>query len=607
MPDHKPQSPFRRWRDYTWRGPSLGWLVAFALVLVLGMAALLTAGVLGARQGLANRNRQVAMQARQSYEQGLAYAQAGQVEQAAQAFADVLRLDPDNQDARQQLEALQTPVATEVTPSALAQPILVAPPSAAGQPTASAVEFLFLQAEQAVQNGQWSLATGLIEQLASIDPQYRKADLDELRFQVAYQQGLALATEGRMEGAVRAFDQALTYRPDDAEAQKQRQLAALYANALGAWRVDWSTTVKNLQAVIALDPDYLDVADRLIQAYERWGDRLLQDGDWCQAARRFSSAAQAATTAALEAKRNQAAELCANPPTPTPTAAVEITGTGTLESSDAGLIDGAGHLAFASYAPEFNRWTVYRLTVRGGQRPLPLVEHASQPALSPSGSQLLIRSERGDQTGLGVMPVGAANWLRLTSFAEDGHPRWSPDGQQLVFDSNREADRRWRIYRMWAGPGEQTSLGYGRWPVWSPQGNLLAYQGCDESGNRCGLWLMNSDGTGQRPVTGVPGDAMPAWSPDGTRLAFASADRTGNWDVFVMNLSSGDVAPLAASPGIDAHPVWSPDGSQVAMLSNRDGGWALYIVQAATGQVSRIVPVPGNVPDWFEAQISWEP
>lgn len=607
MPDKKPKSPLRRWRDFTWRGPSLGWLAAFALVFVLGLVALFAAGLLGARQGLAERHRQATVQAGQFYEQGLAFAQAGQLEQAAQAFEQALRLNPDNQDARQQLQALQTPVAVEVTPPTSVQPILVAPSSADGQPTVSAVEFLFLQAEQAVQNGQWTLATGLIEQLASIDPQYRKADLDGLRFQLALQQGLKLAAEGRMEEAVRAFDQALTYRPDDAEAQTQRQLAALYANALGAWRVDWPTAVKNLEAVIDLDPNYLDVANRLVEAYERWGDRLLQQGDWCQAARRFASAVQAATSPELEAKRKEAAELCANPPTPTPTPPVDTTGTATLDSSGVGLIEGAGHLAFASYSPEFNRWTIYRLTVRGGQQPLSLVEHASQPALSPSGSQLLVRSERGDQTGLGVMPVGAASWLRLTTFAEDGHPRWSPDGQQIVFDSNREADRRWRIYRMWAGPGNETSLGFGRWPAWSPQGNLLAYQGCDESGNRCGLWLMNFDGANPRPVTDVPGDAMPAWSPNGGRLAFASADRTGNWDVFVINLSSGDVAPLAASPGIDAHPVWSPDGSQVALLSNRDGGWAIYIVQAATGQVSRIVPVPGSVPDWFEAQISWGP
>ncbi len=73
----------------------------------------------------------------------------------------------------------------------------------------------------------------------------------------------------------------------------------------------------------------------------------------------------------------------------------------------------------------------------------------------------------------------------------------------------------------------------------------------------------------------------------------------------MLELASGNVATLAASPGVDVHPVWSPDGRQVAYLSNRDGAWAIYVVDAATRQSQRVSALPGTLPDWYEAQLDW--
>ena len=156
-----------------------------------------------------------------------------------------------------------------------------------------------------------------------------------------------------------------------------------------------------------------------------------------------------------------------------------------------------------------------------------------------------------------------------------------------------------------AGGGDDVMLIYGRWPTWAPQGKSVAYQGCNQSGNQCGLWVMDADGSNARPLTNVPGDAMPAWSPDGARLAFASADRGGGWDVYVLEVATGNIATLASSAAIDAHPVWSPDGKQVAILSNRSGAWAIYTVDVATGRTRHVLTLPGILPDWYEASLAW--
>jgi Tol biopolymer transport system component len=71
----------------------------------------------------------------------------------------------------------------------------------------------------------------------------------------------------------------------------------------------------------------------------------------------------------------------------------------------------------------------------------------------------------------------------------------------------------------------QVLLGYpfffgGYRPVWSPDGELLAYW--DANGN---LWIMRADGTGQRQLTQGLEVKEVAWSPDGCMLAIATANR----------------------------------------------------------------------------------
>jgi Tol biopolymer transport system component len=177
-----------------------------------------------------------------------------------------------------------------------------------------------------------------------------------------------------------------------------------------------------------------------------------------------------------------------------------------------------------------------------------------------------------------------------------------------VFASNREGDRRWRIYRVWAwaeGTLPETSLGFGRSPAWSPDGQRIAYQGCDEQGNRCGLWTMAPDGSSRQPLTNDPSDTAPAWSPDGKRLAFMSYERTGRWDLYILRVATGRVTPLVMGAGNAGLPVWSPDGQQIAFLSDHSGSWAIYIVPATGGAIQKLADLPGTTDDWLLERLSW--
>ncbi len=81
---------------------------------------------------------------------------------------------------------------------------------------------------------------------------------------------------------------------------------------------------------------------------------------------------------------------------------------------------------------------------------------------------------------------------------------------------------------------------------------------------RRNLWLVNADGTNNRPLRSESKNFMsPRWSPDGTRLAYVSAAE-GSPQLYVRWMDSGQTAlltNLVKAPGAIA---WSPDGKSIA-------------------------------------------
>jgi WD40 repeat protein len=150
-------------------------------------------------------------------------------------------------------------------------------------------------------------------------------------------------------------------------------------------------------------------------------------------------------------------------------------------------------------------------------------------------------------------------------------------------------------------------------PAWSPDGQRLVFQS-DREGNQ-DLWIMNWDGSGLVRLTSNPADdLMPAWSPDGGRIAFTSL-RDGNSEIYVMPVPDpgelGDeasVVRLTDHPADDVRPAWSPTGRRIAFYSTRHGDSELFLMSVPLGRESGdrdLVQLTkdGNrdlVPDWLE-------
>src|SRR5262249_55549243 len=158
--------------------------------------------------------------------------------------------------------------------------------------------------------------------------------------------------------------------------------------------------------------------------------------------------------------------------------------------------------------------------------------------------------------------------------ATDEWARWSPDGQQIVFDSNRDSGV-FEIYVMNADGSSPTELTsppvLGRYPSWSPDGRQILFRrGID-------IYTMSADGGGtpvQLTSEIAPSFAqMAVWSPDGRHIAFMSF-RAGYCSVFRMNADGSNQINLTpknpsdpATNWCSRAPSWSTDGRQIYFTS----------------------------------------
>lgn len=211
-------------------------------------------------------------------------------------------------------------------------------------------------------------------------------------------------------------------------------------------------------------------------------------------------------------------------------------------------------------------------------RGLPTEEWAFDPIIGRARVVLLLDTRR-DLT------------VRLTRPAVDGiSPVWSPDGNQLAYMTVSQSEQQVIVSDAQGGnqrvvfsgpPGDANNGSI----AWSPDGTHLAFTGLMDGRQVIYLDDLNSPDA-PRPLTGAFANAFsPTFSADGRELAFSWAP-AANQEVFVAELGTVDM-PITSDTQItrvthdynlDSFPAWSPDGRWLAFTSDRQGNSEIYVV-----------------------------
>jgi len=562
------------------------WLKGLVLLVVLALVVLLGIGALAVYHGIRDRVRLTHETAEQHYTAGLAHLESGEYELAVAELELTLRLVPDYGDAEEKLNEAKARLQSQETPTVEMHQRVAAD--------------LLSQAQAFYEQGKWEDVVLTLERLQTLDADYERAAVEDLLFETFYGQGLELINEGRLEEALRYLDRALEVKPGQEEVLKQRKLAAFYLTAISYWGADWDKAIANFYQLYSIEPDYMDVKQRLYEAYMSKGDLYADQGAWCAAEEQYTLALGFESDQVGEAKKAKAKELCLGMAS---TPATVGTVSPTVMPGYSSILP-LGKIALPVYDQEREVYDVF-VVYAEDMRWVKVASFADQPRLSPDGKRIVFRSRQAQKPGLYAVDIRGSNETRITASDEAGFPTWSPDGKHIAFVIYDIEQNSWRIWITSAdGQGGAVQLVSGWSPDWGPEGNL-AYTGCNEGGGNCGI-RFTTDVNLSSPVliTADPRDIGLAWSPDGTKIAYMS-DHDGNWEIYTVGVPFPEVRRLTLNQAHDGLPAWSPDGRYIAFVSDRDGVWALYLMNPDGGHQTKILDLGPELPDWLDQSISW--
>jgi len=235
----------------------------------------------------------------------------------------------------------------------------------------------------------------------------------------------------------------------------------------------------------------------------------------------------------------------------------------------------------------------------------------SDPRLSPDGKRIIFvlgeasKAEEHETSALWIVPFEGDSPDDARQFTtglwNDHSPRWSPDGRQIAFLSDRAERGKTSVYVMHADGGEARRVFDEQGSIssleWSPDGSALSVlytpgeteaekkkkeerddaRVWDEEDKYQRLWVIDLAAESAAPVTPEDRQARQyAWSPDSSRIAYTQSlhprinDEFGEIEVWIVARDGGTPVHSFTLIGEPFGLLWSKDSSTFAYLSRGD-------------------------------------
>lgn len=208
---------------------------------------------------------------------------------------------------------------------------------------------------------------------------------------------------------------------------------------------------------------------------------------------------------------------------------------------------------------------------------------AASPAMPPSGNRLAFSRDHAARA-LYRFEAGRASQPFLTSSVNQGSLDFSQDGRRMTYCA-----RTGETIEVWTAnsdgsAAQQLTHGPGRWqcsPRWSPDGERVVFDSEGPDGE-WHIWSIAADGGTPRQVTKEGRQGVPSWSRDGQWIYYSSS---GN--IWRIHVADGQRQRLTSEGGVLLG-LESGDGKNLLYQRDRDG--ALLMVPLAGGGARQIAP-----------------
>ncbi|HET7710216.1 MAG TPA: amidohydrolase family protein [Sphingomicrobium sp.] len=207
-----------------------------------------------------------------------------------------------------------------------------------------------------------------------------------------------------------------------------------------------------------------------------------------------------------------------------------------------------------------------------------------------------------------VMPISGGEARVIASGnAWDRQPRYSPDGGEIAFTSDRAGgDNIWIMGRDGSSPRAISAEKFRllNQPEWTPDGAFVVARKHFTGTRSLGageMWLYHRSGVSEgvqmtKARTKQKDSNEPAFSPDGRYLYFSDDATPGelfeynkdpNGQIYViqrLDRQTNEVEPYVTGPGGSIRPTPSPDGKSLAFIRRDRYKSTLYLLDIASGR-----------------------